>query len=197
MANGKVCTGFSKPYVGEYGNNGSTVTYKNAMPLARGVSVSIQPSDSGDAENFHADNTLAESEAGDTFIGGTITLTVDGLKKAAETMLMGLPTTSDGWLKYGDDQKRPYVGVGYITRYMEDGKVTYTPTIIRKTKFNNIGSSNATGANKPNFQTQELSGNIVRSDDENHTWKWVSTEEYATEAAAETALRTALGLTGK
>lgn len=41
MANGKVITGYSKPYVALYNNNGGTITYTSGMPLARGVDVSL------------------------------------------------------------------------------------------------------------------------------------------------------------
>ena len=44
-ANGKVCTGFSSPWVAIYGNTGTTVTYSSAAVLARGVSVAISPDD--------------------------------------------------------------------------------------------------------------------------------------------------------
>lgn len=47
MANGKVCTGFSKPYVAVLGSTG----YTDGQILARGVEVSIEP-ESSDPENF-------------------------------------------------------------------------------------------------------------------------------------------------
>ena len=41
MANGRVATGFSKPIVAKYEAEGTTVTYTGAMPLARGVDVTL------------------------------------------------------------------------------------------------------------------------------------------------------------
>ena len=35
-AAGKVCTGFSKPYVAKYSNDGGAVTYSGVMQLAPG-----------------------------------------------------------------------------------------------------------------------------------------------------------------
>ena len=88
-ANGKVITGFSKPYVALYDSNDGSPEYSNGMPLGRGVNVSIE-AETGDASDFYADNVLAES-AGGMFNGATATLTIDGLKKEARTLIMGLP----------------------------------------------------------------------------------------------------------
>lgn len=55
MANGRVLTGFSKPYVAEYSASGNTVTYKSGMILARGVSVSLSV-EASDDNIFYADN---------------------------------------------------------------------------------------------------------------------------------------------
>ena len=43
MANGRVCTGFSKPYVALYNEASGVITYSGGMILARGVSVEIEP----------------------------------------------------------------------------------------------------------------------------------------------------------
>ena len=43
MANGRVCTGFSKPYVAVYSATGGTIKYESGQDLARGVDVSIEP----------------------------------------------------------------------------------------------------------------------------------------------------------
>lgn len=58
MANGKVATGFSFPYVAKYEATGNVVTYTDAMPLARGVDVTLSP-ESSDENIFYADNGLS------------------------------------------------------------------------------------------------------------------------------------------
>ena len=47
-ANGRVITGFSKPYIANYAASGTTVTYSGGMVLARGVSVSLAPESADD-----------------------------------------------------------------------------------------------------------------------------------------------------
>ena len=134
MANGRVATGFSMPRVAKYEASGTTVTYTGVMALARGVDVTLSP-ESSDENIFYADNKSAESAAGE-FTGGTVTLTVDGLLDAARNFIFGLPTAdSSGWVAFGDDMAVPYVGIGYITRYMSDGVTTYVPTVISKARF--------------------------------------------------------------
>ena len=192
MAAGKVCTGFSKPYVALYSAAGGTVTYTSGQKLARGVNVTITP-ESGDDNKFYADNILAES-ANTTFTGGDLALTVDGLLATAEKLIMGLPTASGGWMTYDDDQAVPYVGIGFIARYQSDGVVSYTPIVLAKCMFNQIPTSAATQEENVDFQTQDLSAKIFRGDDAKHSWKFVGDDE-DTETAAEAALKTKLGIT--
>ena len=193
FAAGRVCTGFSKPYTAKYNANAGIITFTEGRILARGVSVSLEPDASSD-NNFHADNQAAESEDG-IFTGGTVTLTVDGLFTDAERFIQGLPAAdADGWVHYGDNKKTPYVAIGYIARYQSDGVVTYVPTIIPKCKFGLLNQSAQTQGEEIDWQTQEITANIFRSDDANHEWKYVSETEYATEAEAEAALQTKLGI---
>lgn len=193
FAAGKVCTGFSKPYVAKYNASGGVISFTEGRVLARGVNVQVAP-DSSDDNGFYADNQLAESDNG-VFTGGTLTLTVDGLLTSAEKMLMGLPEAgADGWIGYGDDQQVPDVAVGYIARYMSGGVTTYMPTILVKTKFNQLSLSAATQEQEIDWQTQELTARIMRGDDANHNWKYIPEESFATEAEAEAALRTKLNI---
>lgn len=192
MANGKVCTGFSLPYVANYSANGGVITYTNGRRLARGVNVSLSPNTSDD-NNFYADNQLAESASG-VFTGGTVDLTVDGLFIAAQRMIMGLPAAgTDGFTAVGDEQSVPYVGIGYITRYMSDGVTTYVPTVLVKAKFNQLSESAATQEDEISWQTQSLTAALMRGDDANHNWKYIGAD-YPTEAEAERALQVKLGI---
>ena len=193
-AAGKVCIGFSKPYVAVYTNSGTTITYSDGRVLARGVDVSIEPETSDD-NKFYADNVEAETDAG-TFSGGTLSLTVDGLHQDAESLIMGLPAADQsGWISYGDSQTVPFVGVGYIAKYMSGGEITYVPTVIPKVVFNQISSSHATSEDSLNFQTQALTAQIKRADDADRSWKYLG-EPQTTEALAEAAIKTKFGITG-
>lgn len=194
MANGQVTTGFSKPYVALYNNNNGEITYTNGMPLARGVEVSMEIETSED-NDFYADNIVAESDSG-SFVSGTLTLTVDGLLAAAEKLVMGLPTAgSDGFMTYDDDQAIPDVGVGFIRRVMSGGVTSYIPYIFPRNTFQQIPVEAATQEAEIDWQTQELTANIMRAEDAKRTWQKVGAGE-TTEADAEAKIKTALNITG-
>jgi hypothetical protein len=189
MANGKVITGYSQPIVAKYTYSSNTISYSNVMPLARGVEVEMEV-EIGDATNFFADNTIAEAVAGQ-FNGATATFTVDGLKDTARDLIAGLVTSktiiansSTVTAKVYDDlQVIPYVGIGFVVRYMENGVTTYAPVILPKAQFSPESLNAATQGEEVEFQTTELQATVMRADDANHSWKVVA-EDQATEAAA-------------
>lgn len=192
MAAGKVLTGFSLPYVALYTANGGTVTYSNGQRLARGVSISIEAEAESD-NIFYADNISAESAPG-IFTSGTATITVDGLKQAAERLIMGIPEPdTDGFIHYGESLTIPYVGIGVICRYMEDGVTTYTPVILTKARFVTPGIDATTASETIEWQTQELTATLLRDDTSNHDWKLVGGEEVS-EAAAEAKIKAKFGI---
>lgn len=191
-AAGRVAIGFSQPYVAVYSANGGTVTYSNGQKLARGVSVSLDVS-STDANIFYADNQAAET-AGGEFSDGSVTLTVDGLLLAAHRLIRGLPAADqDGWTPDGDATQVPYCGIGYITKYMSGGVTVWVPTVICKAKFAVPGEDAETQGEEIDWQTQELTANIMRDDTAAHNWRFLGAE-FSTEATAEAALKTKLGI---
>lgn len=193
MAAGRILTGFSLPYVALYSAAGNTVTYSSGQRLARGVSVSIE-AEAEDDNIFYADNISAESAPG-IFTSGTATFTIDGLKLAAEQLIMGIPAAdSEGFIHYGESLTIPYVGVGFICRYMEDGVTSYVPVILTKCRFVTPGIDAATATETIEWQTQELTASLLRDDTTNHDWKLVGGEQ-TTEAAAEAKIKAIFSIT--
>ena len=199
MANGKVITGYSQPIVAKYTYSSNTISYSNVMPLARGVEVQMEV-EIGDATNFYADNTIAEAVAGQ-FNGATATFTVDGLKDSARNLIAGLTTsgsitvtsgTTVATKVYDDLQVIPYVGIGFVVRYMENGVTTYAPVILPKAQFSPESLNAATQGESVEFQTTDLQATIMRADDANHSWKIVA-EDQTTEAAAVAAINAYFG----
>lgn len=198
MANGKVCTGFSMPWVALYAANAGTITYSGGIPLARGVNVSLSVEGSGD-NKFYADNVEAESDS-QAFQSGTLSLTVDGLKDAARQLITGVTTsqtvtvttgTTVAFDVYDDNTVVPYVGVGFVARYMEEGVTTYVPVILKKVKFNPESLDAATQEETISWQTQALDGDILRDDSSAHAWKMIGAEQ-TSEAAAYAAIKAVL-----
>lgn len=198
MAAGRVLTGFSRPYVAVYSAAESIITYTGVSQLARGVSVAIAI-ETGDGSTFYADNVAAEGTGG-VFTGGTVTLTVDGLKDEARKLIMGLaaPTsltvgtdTVDVY-SYDTDQSIPYVGLGFVARYMENGVTSYVPVVLTKTQFDVDGMEAATQAESIEFQTQELIATIMRDDSAKHSWRKIAAAQ-STETAAVAVIQKLLG----
>lgn len=188
MANGRVLTGFSKPYVALYSHVGTVITYASGQILARGVSVEIDPDANDDENVFYADNVASESVAGE-FNGGNLTLTVDGLFTTAEKLLLGLPAEDgDGWTHYGNSASIPYVGVGFVCRYMSDGATSYVPVVLTKCRFAMPTLSATTQEEDIDWQTQELTAKILKDDGTNGDWKLVGAGQ-ATEEDAEDMLK--------
>ena len=165
------------------------------MPLARGVDVNISP-EAGSDNAFYADNVEAENAPG-IFNGGTVELTVDGLLTAAARFIWGLPEPEDvngvSVLAFGDDAQPPYVGIGFLRRFMSEGVTTWVPYVLRKAMFQVGNTEAATQEAEIDWQTQSLTANLMRDDSANHRWKLEAATGYSTEAAAETALTTLLG----
>lgn len=198
-AAGRVVTGFSKPYVALYQSSGGTVSYTSGRVLARGVSVALSI-ETGGENKFYTDNGQSET-AGGTFTGGTATLTVDGMLPEAETLVLGLPeaeqvTVGDAPVdvrSYGEDVKIPYVGIGYITRYMSDGVVSYEPTVLTKTKIHTPNDNATTQGEEIEWQTQALTLDLMRDDSPNRRWKRVAASQ-ETEVEAEAVLKVLLNI---
>lgn len=191
MAAGRILTGFSLPWVAEYAANGNTVTYDNVQRLARGVSISLEAEAESD-NIFYADNISAESAPG-IFTSGTATVTVDGLKENALRCIMGVPMPQNDWIPFGENMTIPYVGFGFVCRYMEDGVTSYVPIVLTKVRFVAPGLDASTATETIEWQTQELTATILRDDTANHNWKMEGIP-WETEAAAETAIKRFFGL---
>ena len=141
---------------------------------------------------IYADNIIAETIGGQ-FTGGTCTLTVDGLLQNAERLIAGLPAPdTEGFLNYGNDQATPYVGIGFVMRYISGGVTSYAPVILTKAILNPQTLSGATQEESVDFQTQELEFALTR--DANGVWKKVG-DGLATEALAEAKIQTFFGIT--
>lgn len=200
-AAGKVITGFSSPYVAKYSASGGTVTYSDGMRLARGVSVSINP-EVGDANPFYADNVEAETVPG-VFTGGTADLVVDGLLNTAEAFVYGLPepeSLSYGESKtvevysYGEGMEIPYVGIGFVVRFMSGGVTTYAPMLLTKTRFQTPNTEAATQEESIEWQVQTLTADLMRDDSADRNWKKIAADQ-ATEAEAEEIVKAMLNIT--
>lgn len=190
----RVLTGFSKPKVAAYANSNGTISYSGGMDLALGVSVALNPTAS-DANFFYANNGPQISGPA-RLTGGTVDFTVNEPEQAAIAFIYGLPQAdAAGWVHYGDSVTPPYLGAGYIERYLaDDGSESWKPIVLTKVKATTRQGAANTQEAEIAFQTGSISFNLFRDDSANHDWK-AEGNFYTTEALAEAALNTYLGIT--
>lgn len=202
FATGQVVTGFSFPVVALYSSNNGAPTYSNGMDLARGVEFSPEIETSGDDNDFYANNRASEG-AQRRFRSGTLGLTVDGVLRAAENLIMGIPASATSTVgtgaaevemtDYNDDQNVPYCGIGAVVRSQSNGVEIFRAWVYPKVRFAQFSVPAATQGEDIDWQTTDLSAKIYRDDSAKHRWQRVS-EPLATELEAYNAVRLALGM---
>lgn len=201
FAVGKVVTGFSCPYVALYSANGGNPTYSQGMRLARGVGINPEIETQGEDNVFYADNAAAEA-APQRFRRGTVTLTVDGLLRKAEDLIMGLTARSTvkvgaetaNLYDYDDTQNIPYVGIGAVVRYMSNGIESFVPHIYTKARFAQFTVPANTEEEDIDWQTTALSAVLNRDDSPRHKWQRVG-DGFGTQTEAENVIRAVFGMT--
>lgn len=195
--------GLSKPYCAKYSNTGSTVTYSEGALIGKAVELSIELEE-GDDNILYADNGPAESA--NTFSGGSLTLTTDDLLPDVMMKVLGvteetitsedIQTETPKWYNWDDDQSTPYLGFGAIVKVQNNNVIGYQAVILPKIKLNNPSDTFTTQGETIEFGTPEISGTILRSDGEKHTWKKVSSVMNS-EADAEAAIKQFLSIAGE
>lgn len=191
--------GLSKPYAAVYANTGSTVTYSSGAVCGKAVSLDISLEDGSD-NILYADNAPAESD--NQFAGGTLTLTTDDLYADVMTSFLGmeeaavsgtgLPTGAK-WYKNNDNQVTPYLGFGAIAKKKVGGAIKYVAIVFQKIQFANLSQSIETQGETINWQTPEITAQIMRSDNAAHDWRWISSD-LDSEADAEALIKNALNI---
>lgn len=199
LAAGRVITGFSHPVVALYNAPGGPGTYTNGRVAARGVSMNLDVT-TADNNDFFADNSVAESEAG-IFADGALSLVLDGMHPGVERFVLGLEEPREVDVNgqkiklsgTGTSANPPYVGVGVIIEYKSNGHNIYVPVYFTKGKFRQAGMSAQTRQGSINWQTQAMTVDLHRDDTPDHHWKEVG-EDCATEAEAIAILNAVLNV---
>ena len=191
--------GLSKPYAAVYANTGSTVTYSSGAVCGKAVALDVSLEDGSD-NILYADDAPAESD--NQFAGGTLTLTTDdlyadvmasflGMEEAAVSGT-GLPAGAK-WYKNNENQVTPDLGFGAIAKKKVGGAIKYVAIVFQKIQFANLSQSIETQGETINWQTPEITAQIMRSDNATHDWRWISSD-LDTEADAEALIKNVLNI---
>lgn len=185
--------GLSKPVCANYTAVGNAVTYSDAYAADKAVEYSFE-ADVAEDKDLYADNQVAETAAG-RFVSGKLTLKTADLTPELSKKILGLKTVTRQVgeetvteVIYDDDQVAPYLGFGIIEEHQIDNKTGYLPVVFPKIRFSIPADAATTRGDEVDWQTKEISGTVVRSDqvddNYNHPWKITPQKMYDTEAEA-------------
>lgn len=185
--------GLSKPVCANYTAVGNAVTYSDAYAADKAVEYSFE-ADVAEDKDLYADNQVAETAAG-RFVSGKLTLKTADLTPELSKKILGLKTVTRQVgeetvteVVYDDDQVAPYLGFGIIEEHQIDNKTGYLPVVFPKIRFSIPADAATTRGDEVGWQTKEISGTVVRSDqvddNYNHPWKITPQKMYDTEAEA-------------
>lgn len=197
--------GLSKPVCANYTAEGNTVTYSDVYAADKAIEYSFE-ADVAEDKDLYADNQVAETAAG-RFVSGKLTLKTADLTPELSKKILGLKTATRQVgeemvteVIYDDDQAAPYLGFGIIEEHQIDNKTGYLPVVFPKVRFSIPADAATTRGDEVDWQTKEISGTVVRSDqvddNYNHPWKITPQKMYATEAEALKYNNTVLGTRG-
>ena len=195
-----VTIGYSYPYVAKYDGSGDTDKYTQGMDLGAGVSFSDNIEVAED-NNFYANNRLDESDSG-KFISGEGTITINGLSADAAKLILGVKnqtTVASGgtiWDDYDDEAIPVEVGYGHVKKVRDNGVDKYIGVVYPRVKFSMPSGAAATQGEEIDWQAQELTAKIFRSNTGKHVWKSETPTPMETEAEAYAAVKAYLGQRG-
>lgn len=168
--------GVRRPFYAKYDYNpaGGQVMYRDGGVFGKAVSFTANINMSGD-NILYADDAPAEVDT--FFSGGTLDMTVDDLSDTVKQEVFGAkvqPVTGGSGgteLIFDESQVIPDIGFGVIITKSIRGVIAYRAVIFPKVKMNQISTEAATKGEQITWQTQALTGMILRDDTETHMWK--------------------------
>lgn len=195
-------TGLSKPIVADYTADGNNVTYAKILAVQKAVEYSAEV-ESAEDNDLYGDNVIAESAAG-RFTSGSLTLKTTDFTPELSASLLGAKTATRSIggkevkeVVFDDDQKTTEKGFGIIEEHQIDGITTYLPIVFSRVKFNIPAKAATTRGKEIDWQTPEITGTILRSDqvdaNYNHPWQISPETAFTTEADAEAYIKTLFG----
>ncbi len=164
---------------GKYKNTAGTVSYENPTDVGDAMSAQL---DLRFAEGrLYAESKLAEYIKLAT--GGTISLAVKYIKKAAQAMLYGCTTdTSKENIKFSAKDVANYVGVGFYAPDKVDGVTKYTCVWVPKALFGPPSMAYQTKGENIQFNTPTTTGEFLADDSENELLLETETVDSAADA---------------
>ena len=139
------------------------ITYGTPKKPAKAISFNFEPNIA--EASLYADDSRAEYDSRVT--GGTVTMGID--REDVDTMcdMLGHTKGNSGEITDNINDVAPYVGVGRITRLMENGVQKFRGTVLSLVKFSEPSEEDNTMGESIEFKTSELSGQMIVPQDGN------------------------------
>lgn len=144
--------GLSRAWIAKY--DVATDTYSNAFQCGNAISTSVTPN--YNEAQLHGDDRQIENVT--EFKNASVTLGTDRLPVMAATIMFGHEMEDSGEEKSNTEDSGNYVGYGFVTAEMLDGKKKYRACILKKVQFKEGEESFETKGDSIVFKTPSLSG---------------------------------------
>lgn len=184
--------GLSKLVFAKYKADGNNVTYSDPVISEKLAEYSTEI-EAGDSNDLYLDDDIAESDSA-AFSSGTFNVTTGDLSNDTSKLILNvkekkieLPSgKSVTELTYDSDMQSAELGVGVIEMHQVDGKTFYRAVFLARVLFNIPSNAATTKGETVEWQTQELSGKILRSAQisEDNVNPWQFTADLETKANA-------------
>lgn len=161
------------------------VTYGGAKTPAKAISFTFEPT-VADAK-LYADDALAESDSRVT--GGSVTMGIDKEDFTTMADLLGHTKDAGGEIIDNINDVAPYVGVGRVTRIMENGVQKFRATVLSLVKFSEPNEEDNTMGETVEFSTYELNGTMAIP----QNGKWRHRKVFSDQASAISYIEGLLG----
>lgn len=182
------------------------VKYTDGCETEKLASYSIE-TESSDDSDLYLNNGIAESEKG-RFTTGTLTHSTGDLNNETSKMILGVKekqVTVDGIddpveeIVLDDDFSPVDCGVGMVELHQTNGVEFYRSIVLARVAYNMPNTSANTRGESVEWQTQEATAKIKRSDlvDDNYNHPWQFHADLKTEEDAVKYIKHKLNMTEK
>lgn len=184
--------GLSKLVFAKYVANENDVTYSAPIITEKMAEYSTEI-EASESNNLYLDNDIAETDGG-VFSKGSINVTTGDLSSETSKLLYnvkekeitfgGSKTATE--LIFDDEMQSQELGVGLIEMHQVGGTTFYRAIWLTRVQFNIPSSAAVTKGEAIEWQTQEISGSILRSADvgDNGVHPWQNTADLESENEA-------------
>nr|DAH15924.1 MAG TPA: tail tube protein [Bacteriophage sp.] len=173
---------------GKYKNTGGAISYETPLDVGDAMSANLELRFA--EGRLYAESRLAEYMKLAT--GGTLSLAVKYIKKAAQAMLYGCTVdTNKENIKFTAKDVANYVGIGFYAPDKIDGVTKYTCVWVPKALFGPPGLAFQTKGETLQFSTPTTTGEFLADDSDDELL--LETEVVATADAAVAWIKGKLG----